>query len=100
MNLPKIILLAVYAVSLLCSIATVGKERKPVTPGGAVVITIVTAALATAAPSTMTPLCWRCLIQGKIARHRHCPRCGRLVTGSDEKYVAHAWNCPGPRLGQ
>ena len=42
------------------------------------------------------PLCvLGCLFHGKLRRHRHCPSCNAVITGSDEKYADHAWQCTG-----
>ena len=46
MTWPKIILLAWYALSLLTTIATVGKPKKPTTPGIATAVVVVLGILA------------------------------------------------------
>jgi hypothetical protein len=45
----------------------------------------------------MSPVCLRCLWNGKQHRHRHCPYCGQVVFGTDNAYMTHAWYCTGPR---
>ncbi len=47
MNPYKLALLALYGAALLITIAMIGKERKPLTPGGAVVSVVITAGMAT-----------------------------------------------------
>jgi hypothetical protein len=45
----------------------------------------------------MSPVCLRCLWNGKQHRHRHCLYCQQVVFGTDNAYMTHAWYCTGPR---
>ena len=46
MSIPKYILLGWYALSAILAVAHIGKERKPTTPGVAVVMLVILAGLA------------------------------------------------------
>jgi len=45
MNWPKIVLIALYALAMFTTIASVGKEKKPTTPGVAALSTAITIGL-------------------------------------------------------
>lgn len=47
MTWPKYVLLGLYAASALANIAMVGKERKPITPSGAIASVLVAGGMAT-----------------------------------------------------
>ncbi|MCL2089871.1 MAG: hypothetical protein FWH11_01375 [Micrococcales bacterium] len=47
MTWPKIVLLAWYAVAAVVSIAQIGKDRRPTTPGGTAIAVVLMAGIAT-----------------------------------------------------